>query len=53
MSEAVKDEVKTSEESKQKDEIVSIGLDLGTMHIVCARSDQSDVKITRNVFLSL
>jgi hypothetical protein len=44
-----------SEELKQeevkKKEAVCIGLDCGTMHLVCARSDSQDVKITRNVFL--
>lgn len=40
-------------EEKKKGEVVSIGLDCGTMHLVCARSDSPDVKITRNVFLKL
>ncbi len=40
-------------ESKKKGETVCIGLDAGTMHLVCARSDKSDVNITRNVFLPL
>lgn len=39
------------EKSKKKDNIVCIGLDVGTMHIICSRSDSDDVKITRNVFL--
>jgi len=31
-----------------------IGLDVGTMNLVCARSDQSgDIKLTRNVFLPI
>lgn len=33
--------------------VVSIGLDCGTMHLVCARSDTEDVGITRNVFLKV
>jgi hypothetical protein len=41
------------QEEKKKSNIVSIGLDCGTMHLVCARSDSPDVKITRNVFLKL
>lgn len=45
------DEVKS--ESTQKDEIISIGLDCGTMHLVCSRSDSNEVKMTRNVFLPL
>jgi len=56
MSEAAKEEVVENLEKKKvkiKDEIISIGLDLGTMHLVSARSDQQDVKITRNVFLPL
>ena len=44
------DEVKSE---KQKDETICIGLDCGTMHLVCARSDSNDVNITRNVFLPL
>jgi len=50
---------KNSEEINEKnknpnhDPIVSIGLDVGTMNLCAARSDQSDIKITRNVFLSL
>ena len=51
MAEEVKTE--TSEKNKKKDEIISIGLDLGTMHLVCARSDKKDINITRNVFLPL
>jgi hypothetical protein len=47
MSEEVKGE------SKKKDEVVSIGLDCGTMHLVCSRSDTDEVNIGRNVFLSL
>ena len=42
-----------TEEVKKKDDIVCIGLDVGTMHLVCARSDLPEVKMTRNVFLKL
>ena len=47
------EEVKVEQPQKQKKRknIVSIGLDCGTMHLVCARSDSPDVKVTRNVFL--
>jgi hypothetical protein len=38
-----------SEDSK----IVCVGLDIGTMHLVAARSDIDDVRITRNVFLEV
>lgn len=38
-----------SEESK----VVCIGLDCGTMHLVAARSDTNDVRVTRNVFLEV
>ena len=44
------DKVKTE---KKKPSIVSIGLDCGTMHLCCARSDVDDIKITRNVFLKV
>jgi len=40
-------------EVKKKDSVVSIGLDVGTMHLCAARSDSDDVKITRNVFMKL
>jgi len=46
MTEEVKGELK-------KDSPVCIGLDCGTMNLVCARSDTDEVKITRNVFLPL
>ena len=38
-----------SEETK----VVCVGLDCGTMHLVSARSDTDDVRITRNVFLEV
>jgi len=41
------------EEKKKKNRPICIGLDVGTMHLCCARSDSEDVKITRNVFLPL
>jgi hypothetical protein len=40
-------------ELKKKDDIICIGLDCGTMHLVCSRSDSDEAKITRNVFLPL
>jgi actin-like ATPase involved in cell morphogenesis len=50
------DEQKSSTEpvvkAKQKN-IVSVGLDVGTMNLCCARSDTEEIKITRNVFLSV
>ena len=40
------------EETKPKNNsTVCIGLDCGTMHLVCSRSDSDEVKVTRNVFL--
>jgi actin-like ATPase involved in cell morphogenesis len=38
-----------SEETK----VVCVGLDVGTMNLVCSRSDTDDVRITRNVFLEV
>ena len=38
-----------SEETK----VVSVGLDVGTMHLVCVRSDSDDIRVTRNVFLEV
>ena len=45
------DEVITDVKEEKKGNIVSVGLDVGTMHLCCARSDSKDLKITRNVFL--
>jgi len=33
--------------------VISVGLDIGTMNICCARSDSKSVKTTRNVFLEI
>ena len=41
----------SEEQQKKKGETVCIGLDCGTMHLVCARSESDEIKITRNVFL--
>jgi hypothetical protein len=38
-----------SEETK----VVSVGLDVGTMHLVCVRSDSDNIRVTRNVFLEV
>ena len=38
-----------SEETK----VVCVGLDCGTKHLVSARSDTDDLRITRNVFLEV
>ena len=40
-------------DTEKKGSKIACGLDCGTMHLVCARSDIKDVKITRNVFLKL
>jgi len=40
-------------EKKTGTKTVSLGLDVGTMNLVCARSDIDDIKMTRNVFLEL
>lgn len=57
MSEEQAVEQKSEETPKKKEKqpstIVSIGLDCGTMHLACARSDSDEVKITRNVFLKV
>ena len=39
--------------NKSKSNILSVGLDIGTMNIVLSRSDSDEIKITRNVFLPL
>ena len=33
--------------------VVCVGIDVGTMHLACARSDSDQTKMTRNVFLSV
>jgi len=48
--------IETIEDKKQKKEknnIVCIGADFGTMNLCCARSDSDEIKIMRNVFLEL
>ena len=44
----VKEEVK---KVKKEEATISVGLDCGTMHLVCSRSDSDEVRVTRNVFL--
>jgi len=34
-----------------KEDVLCLGLDIGTMNLVCARSDTNEIKIIRNVFL--
>jgi hypothetical protein len=36
-----------------KENTLAVGLDVGTMHLVASRSDSDEVKITRNVFLTV
>jgi len=48
---STEDLITEEEKTEPKSGVVSLGLDGGTMHLVCARSDSDDVKITRNVFL--
>ncbi len=38
---------------KKRNNIICLGLDIGTMNILCSRSDSDEVKTTRNVFLSV
>lgn len=35
------------------DNTLAVGLDVGTMHLVASRSDSDEVKMTRNVFLTV
>jgi hypothetical protein len=54
MSEDKVEDVKVKEKPKDKNpNVVCVGLDCGTMHLVAARSDTTDIKITRNVFLPI
>jgi hypothetical protein len=45
--------IEPKKEKPKADPIISIGLDVGTMHLCAARSDKDDVRITRNVFLKI
>lgn len=47
------DEMVEKKEKKKESNVVSLGLDIGTMNIVCSRSDSNNIKMTRNVFLEL
>jgi actin-like ATPase involved in cell morphogenesis len=38
-------------ETPEKKKVLCLGLDIGTMNIALARSDNDEIKITRNVFL--
>ncbi len=55
LTELVDDMVQPKDKStgKKSNKTVCIGLDCGTMHLVCSRSDSEKVKVTRNVFLHL
>lgn len=41
------------EKNENKKNVISVGLDIGTMNIVCSRSDNNSINITRNVFLKI
>jgi hypothetical protein len=36
---------------EKKENVLCIGLDIGTMNLACARSDSAEIKLMRNVFL--
>ena len=40
-------------EKKKHNNIICLGVDIGTMNICCSRSDSDDIKMTRNVFLKV
>jgi len=42
-----------NEEKKKEKSLLSLGVDIGTMHICCASSDSDEINTTRNVFLPL
>jgi hypothetical protein len=42
-----------TEKEKKRGEPLCIGLDVGTMHLACSRSDTDEIKITRNVFMPI
>lgn len=47
------EETLNADKKNSSKNIVSIGLDIGTMNICCVRSDSNDVAITRNAFLKI
>jgi len=53
MVDMISDDIVKDVKTEKKNKILCLGLDAGTMNIVCARSDSSDIKLTRNVFLQL
>ena len=54
IADSLDDDVKPKPKpKKEKSKTICIGLDCGTMHLVRARSDSKDVRVTRNVFLPL
>jgi hypothetical protein len=42
-----------AKEKKKPEKYTCVGLDVGTMHLVCSRSDSKEINISRNVFLPL
>jgi len=48
----VKDET-IKKKIKKDSGVICVGLDCGTMHLVCSRSDTDEVRVTRNVFLPI
>lgn len=53
IADSLEDEQPKPKTKKEKPKTICIGLDCGTMHLVRARSDTDDVRVTRNVFLPL
>lgn len=53
MAEDVKVDEQPEKIKKKNKNTVCVGLDCGTMHLVAARSDNNEVKVTRNVFLQV
>ena len=51
--EVKKEEKPKTRSTKEKTKPLCIGLDCGTMNLVCGRSDSKDTTLTRNVFLKL
>jgi len=47
------DEMVEKKEKKNNSKVLCLSIDIGTMNLVCARSDSNDIKMTRNVFLEL
>ena len=53
ISNELPEDIEQPKEKSKSNKKIAIGLDVGTMNIVCSRSDSNKVNMTRNVFLKI